>query len=110
MSARELSTEDLLAVLDGGGVTVVDALPPAPYAVRHLPGALNVTAEDGDDVVRRALPDADAAIVTYSTDAACTRGPELADRLVDLGYTDVCVYRDGIAGWVAAGHPVEAAT
>ena len=109
MSARELSTEELLAALAGGGLTVVDALPPAPYAVRHLPGALNVTAEDDDSVVRRVLPDRDAAIVTYSTDGACTRGPELADRLVGLGYRDVSVYRDGIAGWVAAGHPVESA-
>jgi len=109
MSARELGTDELRAALAGGGITVVDALPPAPYAGRHLPGALNVTAEDDDAVVRSALPDLDAKIVTYSTDGACTRGPELADRLVRLGYTDVSLYRDGIAGWVAAGHPVDSA-
>jgi len=107
MSARELTTDALLAALDGGGLTVVDALPPAPFAVRHLPGALNVTAEDDDATVAEALPDRGAAIVTYSTDGACTRGPELAARLVALGYTDVSVYVDGIAGWVAAGHEVE---
>jgi len=77
MSARELTTDELRAALDGD-ITVVDALPPAPYAVRHLPGALNVTAEDEDATVRRVLPDLHAPIVTYSTDAACTRGPELA--------------------------------
>jgi rhodanese-related sulfurtransferase len=78
--------------------------------VRHLPAALNVTAEHDDDVVRRALPDRDSSIVTYSTDGACTRGPELAARLLGLGYTDVGVLVEGIAGWEAAGHPVESGT
>jgi mannose-6-phosphate isomerase-like protein (cupin superfamily) len=88
-------------------VTVVDALPPAPYGQRHLPGALNLVAEDSDDHVAGALPDKTAAIVTYSTDAGCTRGPALAARLQALGYTDVRLYREGIADWVVAGLPVE---
>ena len=87
-------------------MTVVDALPAAPYGQRHLPGALNLVAEDPDERVRAVLPDPSAAVVTYSTDADCTRGPELAERLRGLGYTDVREYRDGIEDWVAAGLPL----
>jgi rhodanese-related sulfurtransferase len=54
-----------------------------------------------------ALSDPAAAIVTYSTDAHCTRGPELAGRLRDLGYRDVRTYDGGIEDWIAAGLPVE---
>jgi mannose-6-phosphate isomerase-like protein (cupin superfamily) len=64
-------------------------------------------AEDPDEHVLGALPDKAATIVTYSTDAHCTRGPELAARLEGLGYGDVRVYREGIADWVQAGLPVE---
>jgi mannose-6-phosphate isomerase-like protein (cupin superfamily) len=90
-------------------VTLVDALPPTPYGQRHLPGALNLVAEDSDAHVLGALPDKAAAIVTYSTDASCTRGPDLATRLQALGYTDVRLYRDGIEDWVGAGLPVDRA-
>jgi rhodanese-related sulfurtransferase len=100
-----ITRDELHAALDS--LTVVDALPPAPYGQRHLPGALNLVAEDSDEHVLGALPDRAAAIVAYSTDAGCTRGPDLAARLEALGYPDVRVYRDGIADWVGAGLPVE---
>jgi len=103
----DITRDELAAAVEARAVTLVDALPAAPYGQRHLPGALNVVQEDADERVAEALPERDAAIVTYSTDAACTRGPELAERLADLGYADVRVYRDGIEDWVAAGLPVE---
>lgn len=99
--------DDLQAAIEAGSVTVVDALPAAPYGERHLPGALNVVAEDPDERVAEVLPDKAAAIVTYSTDAGCTRGPELAERLSALGYRDVRTYASGIEDWVGAGLPVE---
>ena len=102
-----ISREELRAAIDDGHVTVVDALPPAPYAKRHLPGAVNVVNEHSDEQVRAALPRRDAVIVTYSTDEDCSRGPELAARLRELGYRHVRVYRGGIEDWVAAGLPVE---
>ena len=101
-----ITRDELQAAVDS--VTVVDALPPAPYGQRHLPGALNLVAEDADEHVLGVLPDKAAAIVTYSTDANCTRGPALAARLEALGYTDVRTYRDGIEDWVGAGLPVDA--
>ena len=101
-----ITRDELRAALDD--LTVVDALPPMPYGQRHLPGALNLVAEDSDEHVLGALPDRAAAIVAYSTDAGCTRGPELAARLEALGYSDVRLYREGIAGIaVDAGLPVE---
>lgn len=96
----------LAEAIGAGTVTVVDALPPAPYANRHLPGALNLAIEEIADA-GQVLPDRTAPIVTYSTDAACSRGPELAEALIEVGYTDVRNYADGIADWAAAGLPLE---
>jgi mannose-6-phosphate isomerase-like protein (cupin superfamily)/rhodanese-related sulfurtransferase len=100
-----ITRDELSPALDD--VTVVDALPPAPYGLRHLPGALNLVAEDADEHVLGVLPDKAAQVVTYSTDTGCTRGPDLAARLEALGYADVRVYREGIEDWVGAGLPVE---
>jgi mannose-6-phosphate isomerase-like protein (cupin superfamily) len=92
---------------DLDSVTVVDAQPPTPYRQRHLPGAVNLVAEDSDEHVLGALPDTAAALVVYSTDAACGRAPELAARLEALGYADVRIYREGIEDWVAAGLAID---
>ena len=102
-----ISREELRSAIDDAAVTVVDALPSAPFAQRHLPGAVNVVAEDPDQRVQTLLPDRAASIVSYSTDQACTRGPELAERLKRLSYSDVRSYAGGIEDWVAAGYPVE---
>jgi rhodanese-related sulfurtransferase len=100
-----MTREQLRAVLDS--VTVVDAQPPARYGQRHLPGALNLVAEDSEEHVTGALPDAAAPVVVYSTDADCCRAPELAARLQALGYADVRIYGGGIEDWVAAGLAIE---
>jgi rhodanese-related sulfurtransferase len=102
-----ISRDELRDMIDRDAVVVVDALPAAPYANRHLPAARNLTAEDPDDTVTAALPDRAAAIAVYSTDSACDRGPAFAARLESLGYTDVSVYAAGISDWVAAGLPVD---
>jgi rhodanese-related sulfurtransferase len=103
---RTISRDDLHSVL--AEVTVVDALPEAPYRVRHLPGALNLVVDGLDAEGAQLLPDRSAEIVTYSTDSACGRGEALGERLEQLGYTNIRVYRDGIEDWVGAGLPVEA--
>lgn len=101
-----ISRDELAAAVEAGSVTVVDALPAAPYAQRHLPGALNLTIEELDRTTT-VLPDQGAAIVVYSSDSACVRGPELAEALATAGYRDVRTYAEGIADWAAAGLPLE---
>lgn len=91
--AAPIAREELRAAIDAGAVTVVDALPAAPYAARHLPSALNLVSEEVEAGAPRLLPDPAAAIVVYSTDAGCTRAPALADDLERLGYTGVRLYR-----------------
>jgi rhodanese-related sulfurtransferase len=100
-----MTRDELHAAL--GRVTVVDAQPPARYGERHLPGALNLVPEDADEDVEAALPDRAAAIVVYSTDAACRRALELAARLAALGYGDVRLYREGLEDWIGAGLELE---
>jgi mannose-6-phosphate isomerase-like protein (cupin superfamily) len=100
-----ITRDELRSVLES--VIVVDALPAAPYGQRHLPGALNLVAEDSDKHILGVLPDKATAVVTYWTDASCTRGPDLAARLEALGYSDVRTYREGVEDWVGAGLPVD---
>ena len=102
-----ITRDEVEAGLDAGTLTLVDALPESYYAQQHLPGALNLVA---DDVAARAadlLPDRDAAIVTYCSNPACGNSGHVATALTKLGYTDVRKYAEGIQDWVEAGLPTE---
>lgn len=104
-----ISRTELRAGIEAGAVIVVDALPAAAYRRRHLPTALNLTAEEAPDKADALLPDRSAPIVVYSTDTACTRAPELVAALGRLGYRNVRRYADGIEDWASAGLPIEPA-
>ncbi len=105
-----ISRTDLADLIESGQVTVIDALPEAYYERMHLPGALNLVAEDVDALAPELLPDKFAPIVTYCSGATCSNSQMVAARLQALGYTDVRKYHDGIQDWVEAGLPTEAAT
>lgn len=102
-----ITRDELRAEIQEGTVTVVDALGGDYYAKQHLPGAVPLIEED---VLARAadlLPNTSAPIVTYCSNPGCPNSGRVADKLTDLGYTNVRKYREGIEDWVAAGLPVE---
>lgn len=53
------------------------------------------------------LPDKDAEIVVYCGNAPCKRSDRAAERLLDLGYTQVRDYHEGMDDWMEAGLPME---
>ena len=99
--------DEVAAGIADGSLTLVDALPESYYARMHLPGALNLVAEDVEARAATLLPDRHAAIVTYCSNRACPNSGQVAAALERLGYTDVRTYADGILDWTEAGHPVE---
>lgn len=102
-----ISRDELQAALDGGTTTAVDALPASYYTQQHLPGAINLIADDVEARAGDLLPDKSAAIVTYCSNPACQNSTQVATKLEQLGYTNVRKYTDGIQDWVEAGLPTE---
>ena len=104
---QTITRDELKAGLDAGTLAAVDALPEAYYAQQHLPGALNLVADDVPTRAANVLPDRDAAIVTYCSNSACGNSGHVATALTELGYTNVRKYAEGIQDWVEAGLPTE---
>ena len=101
-------TRDEVAVgIADGSLVLVDALPESYYVQAHLPGALNLVADDVETKAPALLPDRAAAIVTYCSNRACPNSGQVAAKLERLGYTNVRKYAEGIQDWTEAGHPVE---
>ena len=85
---------------------LVEALGSDYWADAHLPGALNIPADQVDRLAPRLLPDLDAEIVIYCS-TTCQNSDIAARRLVELGYRNVLVYDGGKEDWIEHGLPVE---
>ncbi|MEC3920536.1 rhodanese-like domain-containing protein [Nocardia sp. CDC160] len=102
-----ITRDELAKEIEAGSVIVLDALGGEYYAKAHLPGAIALVEADVETQAPRLLPDRDAAIVTYCSNAACPNSQQVATKLEQLGYTNVRKYRDGIQDWTEAGLPIE---
>lgn len=101
---QAMSREELLGLMRSDGVVLLDVRPEDEFAQGHLPGALNIPA---DELERRLaeLP-ADQQIVAYC------RGPHCVlslDAVVSLRAKGLRARRleDGFPDWKAAGLPIE---
>ena len=48
----------------------------------------------------------DAEIVTYCGGPTCPQSTEAARKLMDIGYSNVRVFKEGLEGWKAAGNEI----
>ena len=102
-----ITRTELESLIASGEVVLVDALPASYYDELHLPGAVNLVEDEVDIRASEVLPDKDAAIITYCSNATCGNSQAVANRLERLGYTNVRKYREGIQDWVEAGSATE---
>jgi rhodanese-related sulfurtransferase len=102
-----ITRAELQVAIANGDVTVVDALPASYFEQEHLPGAVNLFVDEAADRAAEVLPDKDANVVTYCSNASCANSEGVAKTLTRLGYLHVRRYVDGIQDWVEAGLPTE---
>lgn len=108
--ANTIDRDDLLRrLLRGDSVTVVEALPPKYFKKQHIPGAVNLPHDQVDERAPELLPDKDTTIVVYCANDPCPNSGIAAQRLNELGYSDVFDYEGGKEDWIEAGLPVEKA-
>ena len=99
MTLATITAAELRSKIDAGHPFIlVDALAPMIYAHSHLPGAINIppSALDADRVANCANPNCEDSVAT-------------AQRLQELGYSNVHHYPGGKDEWRAAGFPLERA-
>ena len=105
---KEMTREELWQRIEGGDEFVlVDALAPMSFAHSHLPGAINLPPEWVDERGPRRIPGLDTEVVVYCATSTCDSSVIVGNRLVELGYRNVCHYAGGKRDWIEAGLPVE---
>ena len=102
-----ITREQLTEKLDREDVVLVEALPPRYFDDLHLPRAINIPHDEVDRLAPTMLPDLNAHVVVYCSNAACQNSTIAARRLTELGYRNVFDYEAGKQDWVEAGLPTE---
>ncbi|MFF4415294.1 rhodanese-like domain-containing protein [Streptosporangium sp. NPDC001559] len=105
--AKIITRDEVRKKIDGGSVTLVEALPAVYYEDTHLPGALNLPHDQVDELAAALLPDKRAEIVVYCSNSPCRNSGIASRRLTELGYENVYDYDEGKEDWVNAGLPTE---
>ena len=104
-----ISRQELAAQLDNPDLILLEALGEPYYRQGHLPNARLFPMEQAREYARQLSPRVDAPIVVYCASETCKNSDVVAKVLIDVGYTNVRVYRGGKADWQAAGLPIVAA-
>ena len=102
-----ITRQELADAIDAGRVTVVEALGAQYFEHGHLPTAINIPHTDVPELAPSLLPDKDAPIVVYCSNAECQNSAISQGVLRRMGYTNVRKYAEGKQDWEAAGLPLE---
>jgi rhodanese-related sulfurtransferase len=97
----KINAGEVADLLGAPGVTVVDARRSGDYQLGHLPGAISVPVDGSDDQCEQALDGVakTSKIVVYAQTKYCSFGYTVAKRLMEHGYGNIIVFRDGYHGW-----------
>jgi rhodanese-related sulfurtransferase len=100
---REIKAKELNEVLKSNHRPVlINALDEESYIARRIPGSINIPSNKAN-IINSVVPDKEQPIVVYCANSDCTASPELAGKLMDLGFTNVRDFEKGLAGWRGQG-------
>jgi rhodanese-related sulfurtransferase len=96
---------DFKKILDSGkDLVLLDVRTAEEYDAAHIPGSVNIPRGLIEWVTPRQIEDTDTPIYTYCRTGA--RSAFVAQRLTEMGYTNVTNIYDAFKGWVEAGYSV----
>jgi rhodanese-related sulfurtransferase len=105
---KTISTHELYASLQSPrAALLLEALPERYYAQKHLPGAILFPHDEVEQRAATVIPEYTTPIVVYCASRSCQNSRIAAQRLMQLGYTDVSVYEGGKQEWEQQGLPFE---
>ena len=108
-SYTPINTEELAKMLnDGTPMTLVDARNPEEYQEVHIKGAISIPEKQFSEHLAQLPQEKSAKIVFYCNGVKCGKSKKAAQKALELGYTNVLVYSEGMPVWEEKGMPIYA--
>jgi rhodanese-related sulfurtransferase len=103
-----ISLQEAKKRFDTSTAIFIDARLHKNYISGHIEGAINIPYKDFEDkylLVADFLP-LDMEIIVYCSGSDCNASNMVAKNLINLGYNNVKVFKEGWGKWEAAGYPI----
>ncbi len=88
-------------------VVLVDSRTHEEYIQAHIPGAINIPAENMKMNEAKLPKDKSTTIIFYCRGLGCTLSRMAAGSAVEMGYTHLLIYQAGMPDWLVLGNPVQ---
>jgi rhodanese-related sulfurtransferase len=83
---------------------LVDARNPEEYREAHIPGAINIPQKKMAEYHGLLPADKHSQIIFYCNGVKCGKSKKAAKRAIELGYSNVWVFADGMPVWEELGY------
>lgn len=104
-----LTTAELKQLLDQDSkIMVVDARNPEEYQEVHIRNAINIPEKKFVENTGLLPTDKTQQIVFYCNGIKCGKSKKAAQKAIDLGYTNIQIYAEGMPVWEEKGLPIYA--
>lgn len=84
---------------------LVDARNPEEYQEAHISGAINIPEREFERFTGILPSDKNAQLIFYCNGVKCGKSKKAAKKALDIGYTNVVVYAEGMPVWEETGYP-----
>lgn len=101
---REVDTNEAVRLLNGDESVVLDVSNSTDYAKGHIRGALHMPPSRIEAGNQQLLKFKDRPVLVYCRNNQVA--PQMAGRLVKLGFSDVNVLAGGLSQWISDQQPV----
>jgi rhodanese-related sulfurtransferase len=106
-TVKTITTSDLeQRIGEDVGTHVWNVLTDQWFNGELIPGSRRVPLDQLEESVRRSSLAKDTPIVVYCAGSHCPSSREAAEKLGELGYSNVEAFEGGLADWKTAGHDV----
>ena len=101
-----ITTAELKSKMDAGDdLLLINALSPIEHDDLHIKGSINIPSS----MVKAGYPllpeSKDRLLVFYCKGPKCSKSGKAAQKALDLGYTNVMVYNEGLPAWAKSRYP-----
>jgi rhodanese-related sulfurtransferase len=86
---------------------LVDSRTHEEYYQAHIPGAINIPAENMEMNKSKLPKDKSTPIIFYCRGLGCTLSRIAAGSAFEMGYTYLLIYQAGMPDWLMQGNPVQ---
>lgn len=103
--AQAVNVGQAQQLLANPSTLVVDVRTPGEYLTSHIPESINIPVDQLDPHLRRIVSAAGGTLVLVCQSGG--RAEQAADKLGQVGLSDMVVLAGGMNSWLQAGAPVE---